>query len=364
MSICSALGIAALRALVTYFTALSSRSPTLVMPLQMRPARHHLRTITGCAFALLLVACGGGPAAPAPVVTPVEPLPVLARLVIVLPVESLPASLAVAATVTAIDSRDRLMSVGQVEWTSSDPDVATVGADGVILARAAGTTTLRARVGTVEAQRVVIVLPPPPGPLPVASVSLSPIAAQIDIGHSLPLAIFPREFAGNPLADREITFTTSDDAVAVVAADGTVTARGAGTAIIKASSEGKRAAAVITVRTPRDTSIVVTISTPEANTVFADSLGVTATVRSPRPLASVVTTVAGGTFPMRLVLVSNFGLPQPTWVVMADLSALPYGPLAVVVTATDVTGGQGVLVIPVVRNPRLVGGSKSPPANK
>ena len=334
------------------------------MPLHMRSARRHPRTIAGGALALLLIACGGGPAAPAPVVRPIEPLPVLARLVIVLPVESLPASQAVTATVNAIDSRDRLMSVGQVAWTSSDPDVATVGADGVILARAAGTTTLRARVGAVEGQRVVIVLPPPPGPLPVASVSLTPIAAQLDIGQALPLAIIPRNFAGNALADREITFTTSDDAVAVVAADGTVTARGAGSAIIEASSEGKRAAAMITVRTARDSSIVVTISTPEANTVFADSLGVTATVRSALPLASVVTTVAGSTFPMRVVSVANFGLPQPTWVVMADLSALPYGPLAVVVTATDIAGGQGVLVIPVVRNPRLVGGSKSPPANK
>lgn len=330
----------------------------------MRPAGTRLSTIACSALALLLVACGGGPASPAAVVTPVEPLPVLARLVIVLPAESLPASQAVTASVTAIDSRDRLMSVGQVAWTSSNPDVASIGADGVLLARAPGVTTLRASVGAVEAQRVVTVLPPPPGPLPVASVTIALIAAQLDIGQSLALAVIPRDFAGNALADREIAFSTSDDAVAVVSADGTVTARGPGTAIVEANCEGKRAAAVITVRTPRDTSIVVIISSPEANAVFADSLTVTATVRSVLPLVSVVMTVAGSTFPMRVVLVSNFGLPQPTWVVTADLSTIAYGPLALVVTATDAAGGQGVLVIPVVRNPRLVGGSKSPPASK
>lgn len=330
----------------------------------MRRVRYHLRTITCSALALLLFACGGGPAAPTPVSAPVEPLPVLSRLVIVLPTESLPASQAVTASIIAIDSRDRLMTVGQVAWTSSNPDVASIGADGVILARAAGTTTLRARVSTVEGQRDVIVLSPPPGPLPVATVSATPIAAQLDIGQSLALTTIPRDFAGNPLSNREITFTTSDGAVAVVAANGTVTARGPGVAIVEATSEGKRAAAVITVRTPRDTSIVIAISNPAANTIVGDSVGITATIRSPLPLVSVVTTIAGSTFPMRVVLISNFGLPQPIWVVMADISTLPYGPLALIVTATDSAGGQGVLVLPLVRNPRLVGGSRSPPANK
>ncbi|MES3036140.1 MAG: Ig-like domain-containing protein [Gemmatimonadota bacterium] len=330
----------------------------------MRIALRHSRHAALTAVTLLLVACGGGPAAPIPAPTPVEPLPVLARLRIVLPADSVPASQAVVATVTAVDSRDRLMSVGLVAWTTSDAAVATISADGLLLARAPGTTIIRARVGTVEGERVVTVLPPPVGPLPVASVGISPVSAQLDIGQSLPLAIIPRDFAGNPLTDRDITFTTSDAAVAVVASDGTVTARAPGIAVIEASSEGRRAAAVITVPAPRDTSIVVKISSPEPDAIFADSLVITATVRSPLPLVSVVSTVAGSTFPMRVVLVSNSGLPQPTWVVTADLSSLPYGPLALVVTATDAAGGQGVLVVPVVRNPRLVGGSRPPPANK
>lgn len=310
-------------------------------------------------------ACGGAsdPVAP-PVVEPRPSLPVLTALTIILTADTAAASETIFARVEAVDEKARPMTVGLVAWTSDDPMIATVSSSGAVLARMPGTTRIRAQVGGVRAERAVLVTPAPPGPLPIASLTVSPVARDLDLGATEQLLAVPRDYAGNPLTGRDIIWTSSDTAIAVITADGVITARASGAAIVEASSEGQRGAAAITVRAPLDTSIQVQVSSPVAGAVIEDSVHVIATVRSLAPLDSVVLTISGRSYPMQVTLVGGAGVQQPTWTVTADVSTLVFGPIALVVTATDNTGRRGVLVVPVIRNPRVPGGNKSPPGSK
>ncbi len=322
-------------------------------------------------FLLGLVAgaagCGGGaPAEPTSAVPPREALPELRSMTIAFSDDAPPASRNTSASVMAVDNRGQPMTVGLVAWTSSDTTIATIAADGTILARRPGTTTIGAAIGLVTSRRALSVLPPPPGPLPVVSVAVSPLAATLGIGQSQQLTAVLRDFANTVLTDREIAWASSDDAVAVVSASGIVTARGQGEVVIEAISEGKRSGAVITVQAAVDPNISVFIAAPLNGAAFADSVRMYVSVRSVLPVDSVIAVIAGRATPLRLVLTPNIAgtIDVPSWEANVDISSSPYGTLAVVVTATDVMGRRAVAVTSVVRNPGLTPGSKSPPANK
>ncbi len=258
------------------------------------------------------------------------------------------------------------MTVGLVAWSSSDTTIATIATDGTVLARRPGATTIAAAVGQVTSRRPLTVLPPPPGPLPVVAVTVSPLTATLGVGASEQLTAVLRDFAGTVLTNRAVAWASSDDSVAVVSADGVVTARGQGVVVVEAISEGKRSGALITVKAAVDPNISVFIAAPLNGAIVADSVRIYVSVRSVLPLDSVIVVIAGRATPLRLVLTPNIAgtIEIPSWEANADISSAPYGTLAVVVTATDVLGRRGVAVSSVIRNPGLTPGSKSPPASK
>ncbi len=312
------------------------------------------------------VACGGSPTAPPPVAAPREALPELRTLTIAFSDDAPPASRSLSANITAIDHRGQPMSVGLVAWSSSDTSVATIVSDGAILARRQGTTIISASVGDVSTRRNLTVLPLPPGPLPVAMVTVSPLTSTVGVGQSEQLTATLLDFAGRALTDRDVRWVSSDDAIAIVSESGIVIARDQGVTVIEAISEGKRSGAVITVQGMVDTGIVVRIALPITGVAFADSIQMYVTVKSDLPIDSVVAVLAGKLIPLKFVLVSNNSGTAfyPTWQAKLDGSSAPYGPLAIAVTATDSLGRRGVAVVNVARNPMLTPGSKSPPASK
>ena len=81
--------------------------------------------------------------------------------------------------------------------------------------------------------------PPPPLRAPVASVTLQPTPATVLIGATLHLWATTKDSAGNVLSDT-VTWTSSDTTVATVSTAGLVTGVAAGSAIMTATSEGKR----------------------------------------------------------------------------------------------------------------------------
>jgi hypothetical protein len=322
------------------------------------------RRLLALAWATTLAGCAGGGAAAvvAPPQAPVETLPVLTTLAVVLPSDSLAAGQALPISVAAFDQKARPMTVGLVAYSSSNPLVARLSPGGALLCLAPGTTTISASVGDVTGRRIVAITALPAGPLPVADVVVSPFATVIAVGASRAVTARIQDFAGNTLSGRDVTWSTSNDAVAIVSASGVVTARAPGVALVEATSEGRRGAMQVSVPTPVDSSIVVTVATPLPASTIGDTVTVSATVRSDYPIVSVAMLIGG--IPIELVRTPVGALLTGTaWVALADLSTLPFGSNSIVVTATDSRGKSGVLVVPFSHDPRVLGGGLKPPTS-
>jgi hypothetical protein len=287
----------------------------------------------------------------------------LTTMSVVLPAMSLRAGESAVAAVLARDQFGAPMSVGDPAWSSSASTVASISASGTITALAAGTTTITARIFAVQGQTIVTVVPPAPGAAPVASIAVTPLSATIEAGQSRQLGAIARDYAGNALLDRIVSWSTSDDAVATVSPMGVVTALGSGTAILEATSESKHAAVALTVTAPVDSEITLSIANPVARTTVGDTLTVIATVQSLYPVVSVTASVGGMPATMRYGPIGGSGRASG-WSAPMILATLAYGPYAVIVTATDTRGHRGTFEVAIERNPKVSGGNKAPPSNK
>src|SRR6266496_3833718 len=183
-------------------------------------------------------------------------------------------------TATPRDSAGNVLSGRTITWSSDSSAVATVNASGLVTGVASGSATIRAtsegKSGTA-AITVTSLPPPPPPPPPVATVTVSPSSAAIHVGDTLRLSATLRDSAGNPLSGRTITWSSDSAAVASVSGSGLVTGLRAGTAIIRATSEGKSGTATITVTVVPVASVTVTPGT--AGIRVSDTLRLRATLR-------------------------------------------------------------------------------------
>ncbi len=129
-----------------------------------------------------------------------------------------------------------------VTWASSNTAVATVSGAGLVTGKAAGSATITAtsegKSGTASATVANV---------PVASVTVSPATASLQVGGTLQLAATTKDAAGNVLTGRSIAWSSSSTALATVSASGLVTAVAAGPVTVTAASEGKNGSASVSV---------------------------------------------------------------------------------------------------------------------
>ncbi len=118
-----------------------------------------------------------------------------------------------------------------VEWSSSDKDVATVSKHGKVTAVGDGTCTITAKIQDITATCTVNVYH-------VESIACDRFDLElvVDETQQLSYVILPAE-----ASDVAVTWTSSDESVATVSKDGTVTAVGPGTCTITADCCGKTA---------------------------------------------------------------------------------------------------------------------------
>lgn len=136
-----------------------------------------------------------------------------------------------------------------IGWTSNAPAIATVSSSGVVTAIATGTATITATTGGKSGTAMVSV------PVPVASVSIAINSTTLYVGQSTQAIATARDTAGEALAGRNLTWTTSNPLVASVSATGTISAIAPGTASVSVSSEGRKATVVMTVSPDQVVSI-------------------------------------------------------------------------------------------------------------
>ena len=146
----------------------------------------------------------------------------------------------VQATVVARDAANNALSLAgrTVAWTSSATSVATISSAGLITAIGVGSATIGVTVDGVGPATIPISV----ALVPVASVSLLPVAPQLIVGSSTTVVATPRDSAGNALTNRTITWSVSNAKASINAASGgstSLTALDSGTVVLTASSGGK-----------------------------------------------------------------------------------------------------------------------------
>ena len=187
------------------------------------------------AAALLVVnaACGGEPIAPPRPVASVRVTPAQQSLVV-------GQTLRLAAVPLADGGAE--LAGRAVTWRSDNDEIVAVDAQGVAQAKRPGAASVFAVSEGKEGRAVLTV-----SAIPVASVQLDATSITIGELHTRQLVATPRDAEGNDLADRGVVWTTDNASVATVSELGLVTAVGAGTARITATSESKSASAQVTV---------------------------------------------------------------------------------------------------------------------
>jgi len=137
-----------------------------------------------------------------------------------------------------------------VTWTVRDPAIASVTPGGVVTALALGSTQVAASargksgIATITVQKT-----------PVANVVVRPSAVNAVVGSTTPLIATVFDAAQNSLADRTVTWTSSNQGVATVDAGGVVTAVSAGSATITATTDNG-------IGTPVNGTLSVTCANP------------------------------------------------------------------------------------------------------
>ncbi|HEX9893216.1 MAG TPA: Ig-like domain-containing protein [Gemmatimonadales bacterium] len=153
----------------------------------------------------------------------------------------------------------------EVSWSSDDPNIATVSASGLVTGVSLGETSINARVDQVTESVPVNV-----SPKPVAQVVVEPTSATIQVAQSRQLTATVKAADGETLTGRTVEFESDDPTIATVSTSGLVTGVAAGQTTVRAISEGKEAAASISV-TPRPAARLA-FTTQPTNGIAGNSL--------------------------------------------------------------------------------------------
>lgn len=131
----------------------------------------------------------------------------------------------------------------EVDWSSDNPDIASVSSNGLVTAAAVGSATIKATAvdGSGKFDECVVTVTP----LPVKEITLNQPTITLEAGKSFELTyrILPEE-----ATNKSVIWSTDNDAVASVSENGIVTAINIGTAHVTATAaDGFGAKAICTV---------------------------------------------------------------------------------------------------------------------
>src|SRR6218665_3139182 len=150
------------------------------------------------------------------------------------------ATLQLTVAVTPENATDKSLT-----WTSSDDNLATVSADGVVTGRSPGTTIITdaSHSNPDKSARCTVTVTAVAG----EGVAISPPETSVKVNLTVKLTaiVTPQN-----VADKSVTWTSGDVRIAIVEADGTVTGKSPGTVTVTAvsnSNPGKLARCPVTV---------------------------------------------------------------------------------------------------------------------
>ena len=228
----------------------------------------------------------------------------------------------------ARDANGTLIS-RRVTWSSEDPSIAEVSADGVVTGVTTGTVLVAASTQGKDAFAEITV-----NPTPVASVRISESNRSMHVGQSAQLTAQALDAGGTVLPGRPITWSTSNAGVATVSNNGLVNAIAPGGAVITASSEGESAATSISVSSVPVANVVVTPS--------ADTLVVAQTTQ----LSAQVRDASGASLTGRVVIWTTSAAGTATVTSQGLVTGIAPGTATITATSEGKSGSATVRVNP------------------
>lgn len=221
-----------------------ARAPNLFncgqLPMISLPRSSRSRLIAVALMVTSVAACGGGggdggivgpPPVPATPVASVTTTPSSATVFVAYTTQ---------VNATPKDAAGNALSGRAMAWSSSDNNIATVDATGLVKGQAAGTVTVRATSEGQTGSTTITVTP-----APVAQVVVSPTSATIKVGESVTLNVTLKDSQGDVLTGRTIQLTR--DLTYVTSNGLTITGKAAGSTSVSVISEGVTTTIPITV---------------------------------------------------------------------------------------------------------------------
>ena len=142
-----------------------------------------------------------------------------------------------------VDPNNRTIEVAAVTWQSSDDTVASVSDTGLVTAVNNGAATITAASGDLSVSIDVTVMQTP------ASIAIDPDRATLtEVGRTVQLTATVLDLNGHKIDGVEVTWASSDEAIATVDDQGLVTGIASGTVEITAQSEEIFSVSVIFVK--------------------------------------------------------------------------------------------------------------------
>ena len=273
-----------------------------------------------------------GKSAPASVsVANAAPAPV-ASITVTLNASSINAGQSTQAVAVTRDAAGNVVTGRTIAWSSAAPALATVSASGVVSALAAGSVSISATTEGVSNSATLIIIG---STQPVATVSLSAPSTSMIAGQTQALSVTLKDASGNTLTGRTIAWSSSSTSVATVSPSGQVTAVGAGSAVITATSEGKSGTLTLKVAAaPVDPPASVAVTAPVTTLAIGQTTQATAVPKDSKGTPLTGRTVAWSSSSPGIATVSATGL----------ITAVSAGTVAIKATIDGVVGTLGITV--------------------
>ena len=223
-------------------------------------------TAVGGGSATITVTCENKTATVSVTVGAPAPAPV-ANVSVTLSATTLNAGQSTQAVAVLRDAQGNTLTGRQVSWSSTNTQIATVSASGLVTAVAAGSASI---VATSEQQSGAASLTvSAPAPAPVASVSIALSASTLYPGQTTQAVVTLRDAAGNVLTGRTIGYSVSHPTRASVSATGLVSALSLGDLLVTATSGGMSADAELDIVAAPSAPVASVSVTSSSNSVNA-----------------------------------------------------------------------------------------------
>jgi len=201
----------------------------------------------------------------------------------------------------ALDASGNPIAGKAITWTSSEPNVATVSATGLVTTVGPGSTAIQASADNSSGFAAISVT------APVASVVITGNGGIIPVGTTQQLTANLRDAGGNSVFIRTVTWTSSAPTIASVSSSGLVTAVTAGTATITATSEGRTGTAPVTAAVTFPVA-TVTLSPAAVSLVSGTTQQLAATLRDGSGSTLTDRAIAWSTSSATIATVTSTGL--------------------------------------------------------